>query len=149
MWWGGGGSDGVTLVGHPPEGAVPPAGDTEDVCLVMSHQSTPGGSCARLVGPAGGGTAGCEGAVWGSPPPPSKYSPGAHRLTCQVAEQHPCQHSGERPQCPIVQIGDGIEVTHDGRPEGNGGVWGGVTSRPSERQCDVAMDKGKGSVTSQ
>lgn len=86
----------------------------------------------------------------GQPPlPPSKYSPGAHRLTCQVAEQHPCQHSGERPQCPIVQIGDGIEVTHDGRPEGNGGVWGGVTSRPSERQCDVAMDKGKGSVTSQ
>lgn len=44
-----------TLPGGSFLGVLVPMGDTEDVCFVMSHHSTPGGSRVRLVGPAGKG----------------------------------------------------------------------------------------------
>lgn len=73
-----------TLPGGSFLGVLVPMGDTEDVCFVMSHHSTPGGSRVRLVGPAGkgvrwwGGVEGEEPRCWvTSPPGPQPHLAGS------------------------------------------------------------------------
>lgn len=92
-------------------------------------QPRPLGRPCRKGGDMGRGCRGGNPSV-GSHPHPSP------RLTCQGAEQDPDHHRGEGPQRPVVQVGDGVEVTQDGRPAGGGGdgdssvtsqqMWGAV-----------------------